>query len=136
MSAESILLIVGVAFAVIGFVFFIVRKLPKRIKRAHFTHKWRELQKLCVEKETWPGAVMDADDLLDEAMRRRRKSSKNMGERLVENQNVFSNNDAIWQAHKLADSLRSSENQPKLKEREVKESLVAFRQALRDLGAL
>lgn len=58
-----------------------------------------------------------------------------MGERMVSAQKSFSANDAVWKAHKLANKLRQ-DTQTKLKENDVKDSLIAFRQALRDLGAL
>ena len=58
-----------------------------------------------------------------------------MGERLVDAQRVLTNNDAIWFAHNLAKKA-VNDSTMKLKESDVKKSLVGFRQALRDLGAL
>jgi hypothetical protein len=54
---------------------------------------------------------------------------------MVSAQKQFTSNDAVWKAHKLANKIRT-QDQPKLKENEVKESLIAYRQALRDLRAL
>jgi hypothetical protein len=58
-----------------------------------------------------------------------------MGERMVAAQNNLSNNDAIWQAHKFANHIRHHP-EDSLSEQAVKAALVAYRQALRDLGAL
>jgi hypothetical protein len=127
--------LVGGLIALIGFGFFVLRKLPKRIKTVHYTKKWRDIQKLCANKETWPNAIIEADKLLDEVLKKRRKSGKSMGERMVEAQKDFTVNDAVWKAHKLANHLLQTES-AKLKEDDVKGSLVAYRQALRDLGAI
>jgi hypothetical protein len=58
-----------------------------------------------------------------------------MGERLVTAQRDLSNNDTVWFAHKLRNKL-VHEQFVGLKEADVKNALVGFRQALKDLGAL
>lgn len=113
-----------------------MRLLPRRkIKPAKFKEQWKELQKFCKSKETWPLAIINADKLLDEALKKKRLKGKSMGERLVDAQKLFTDNDSVWFAHNLAKKIMA-ETAGKLKENEVKKSLVGFRQALRDLGAL
>lgn len=113
-----------------------LRLLPRRkIKPAKFKEQWVELQKFCKNKDTWGLAVINADKLLDEALKKKRLKGKSMGERLVEAQKLLSDNDAVWFAHNLAKKLLD-ESAGRLKESEVKKSLVGIRQALRDLGAL
>jgi hypothetical protein len=131
MTAETILAIVGALIIAITGVVVIIKKLPKRVKTHHYTRKWRELQRLCHNKEQWMEALRAADALLDDVLKKKRFAGKTMGERMVEAQRNFSSNDAIWNAHKLAQKQDSH-----LKEEEVKNSLIAYRQALRDLGAL
>ncbi len=136
MSAEAIVAIVGASTGVLGLVFLVGRKIPKRLKTTKFTKKWRDLQRLCSDKETWAEAIIIADNLLDDAMKKRKKSGGSMGERLVESQHSFTKNEEVWHAHKLAKAVSSEEKAQKLKESDVKNALIAFRQALRDLGAL
>ena len=136
MSPELVVAIIGGAVAVLGFALVVLRKVPKRLKAGKFVNKWRELQKLCAQKETWGAAITQADDLLDESLKKRKKTGKTMGERLVNAEDAFSNKDAVWQAHKLANHVRHSGDTPKLKETDVKNALIAFRQALRDMGAI
>jgi hypothetical protein len=113
-----------------------MRILPRRkIKPAKFKEQWTELQKYCKSKETWPLAIINADKLLDEALKKKRLKGKSMGERLVDAQKQFTDNDSVWFAHNLAKKILA-ETAGKLKEADVKKSLVGFRQALRDLGAL
>lgn len=135
MSAEAIVAIVGASLAVLSILFIITRRLPKRVKRAHYTRKWRDIQTLCSNKSNWPQAILLADQLLGDVLRRKRREGRTMGERMVSAQKDFTNNDAIWKAHKFANKIRQAD-EPKLTENEIKEALVAFRQALRDLGAL
>ncbi len=137
MSPEAIVAVVGGVLATAGFSYFVARRLPKRIKSVQYISKWRALQRMCADKKQWNQVIQSADDLLDEVLKKKQKSGKTMGERMVSAQDDFTNNDALWQAHKLAGQLKNDTEQSyKIKEAEVKESLVAFRQGLRDLGAL
>ena len=110
------------------------RKRPKELKPEYFQAKWKEAQNFCKTKESWPLAVINADNLLDEALRKRRFKGKTMGERLVSAQHELTDNDAVWYAHKLRNRL-VHETDVKLKQGDVKKALVGIRQALKDLGA-
>lgn len=135
MSVEQIALLSCIGILAIVLVILILRKLPKRVKTSHYVRKWRDIQKLCGNKTDWSHAIIHADMLLDEVMKKRKITGKTMGERMVNAQTRFSANDAIWTAHKLANTIRQDGAQ-KLSESIVKDTLVAFRQAMRDLGAL
>ncbi len=114
---------------------YLQRRRPRTLKVEYFQHRWKELQKLCGDKTTWPLAIIDADKLLDEALKQNRIKGKTMGERLVAVQRSLSDNDGVWFAHKLRNKI-VHEQYDKLKEQDVKQALVGFRQALKDLGAL
>lgn len=135
MSPEMITIVGISAVAMLIFLIFALRSLPKRVKMTHYVKKWREIQALCANKDDWPHAIVHADMLLDEVLKKRKISGKTMGERMVSAQTKFSANDALWSAHKLANTIRQ-EGATKISEATVKDSLVAFRQALRDLRAL
>ncbi len=113
----------------------LLRFKPKKLNQEYYKEHWQALQKLCKDKSTWPLAVIDADKLLDEALKRSRYKGKSMGERLVSAQHAISDNDGVWYGHKLRNRL-VHENSVKLKERDVKDALVGIRAALKDLGAL
>lgn len=139
MSVEAIAAIIGSIIIVLTFVVvilkFVVKKVPRKLKEDKFMAKWQELQAYCKDKATWPDAILAADKLLDEALVKRRFKGKNMGERLVSAQKMFSSNDEVWFGHKLCKKIQE---QPdfKLKESDVKDALFGFRQALKDLNAL
>ncbi len=135
MSLESIVFItVGVLLALISLAIIAVR-VPKRLKNEYFMARWKELQQHCKDKQTWPQALQEADKLLDRALKKRKFKGKTMGERMVSAQRTFTDNDATWFAHNIYKKIMADPNF-KLRESDVKNALVGFRQALRDLGAL
>jgi hypothetical protein len=126
----------GIVLLVIVFgVGFLLRRKPKSLNQSYYQDQWQTLQKLCKDKSTWPLAVIDADKLLDDALKRLRYKGKTMGERLVAAQRNIKDNDGAWFGHKLRNRL-VHENNVKLTERDVKEALLGIRAALKDLGAL
>lgn len=108
----------------------------KRIKKVEkFVDEWRDLQAMCRDKSNWADALVRADKLLDKALKKRRFKGKTMGERLVEAQRFFNDNDDVWFAHNLAKKV-AGDTEIKLKETDVKDALLGFRDALKDIGAL
>ncbi|HSX43476.1 MAG TPA: hypothetical protein VLF59_05320 [Candidatus Saccharimonadales bacterium] len=114
---------------------FLLRRRPKGLNREYYQERWMELQKLCKDKSTWPLAVIDADKLLDDALKRRKYRGKTMGERLVSAQRDIKDNDGVWYGHKLRNKLVHESN-IRLNEKEVKQALLGLRAGLKDLGAL
>ncbi len=104
---------------------------------AKFTERWIALQKHCASRKTWPQAIIEADELLDEALRRRGYKGKTIGERLVAAQHDLTSNDTIWVGHKLRKKVTEDDLDVRtLKKKDMVIALSGFRQALRDLGAL
>ena len=120
-----------------GFVLLAVvaMSIPKRLKSRYFVTEWRQLQSFCKDKGRWPEAIGSADMLLDRALKKRKFKGGSMGERMVSAQRTFSDNDAAWFAHNLHKKVKA-DPAFKLKESDVKDALVGFRQALKDIGAL
>ncbi|HSH55345.1 MAG TPA: hypothetical protein VK983_00805 [Candidatus Limnocylindrales bacterium] len=114
---------------------YLQRKRPRTLNVEYFQTRWKEIQNLCGDKTTWPLAIIDADKLLDEALKQNKIKGKTMGERLVAVQRSLTDNDGVWYAHKLRNRL-VHEQDIRLKEKDVKQALIGFRQALKDLGAL
>jgi len=114
---------------------YLLKRKPKKLKIDSFQKKWKEAQALCAKEATWPLAVINADKLLDEALKKLKYKGKTMGERLVSAQHDIANNDTLWFGHKLRNKL-VHEDLKKLKKKDVLEALVGFRDALKDLGAL
>lgn len=107
--------------------------LRKRKSKESIEARWKENQKLLADKKTWKQAVIGADELLDEVLKRRHFKGKTMGERLVAAQHNLSANDTVWYSHKLRNKI-VQENIDVTKS-EVKKALLGFWQALKDLEA-
>ena len=127
-AGVGILIIVAVAIV-------LVFRLPRRLKSKYFLGKWQELQAKLPDKDHWAQAIIEADKLLDEALKKRRIKGKTMGERLVNVQKEFSDNDSVWFGHKLSVRLRSNPDLP-VRKHDVKRALLGLRQGLKDIGAL
>lgn len=113
----------------------IPRRPRKKLNPVKYAERWQELQKLCATRSTWPEAIIAADNLLSEALKKRRYKGKTTGEKLVAAQHELSDNEAVWFGHKLRNRI-ANEDVRKLKKQDIIEALAGFRQALRDLGAL
>jgi hypothetical protein len=136
MNQMYLAIIAGVVLLAMVFgVGFLLRRKPKALNQAYYQDQWQTLQKLCKDKSTWPLAVIDADKLLDDALKRRKYKGKTMGERLVSAQRDIKDNDGVWFGHKLRNRL-VHENNVKLTETDVKQALLGIRSGLKDLGAL
>lgn len=127
-------LIAGAALLALVIIGSIFAKRPRKMNQAHYQAKWQDLQKLLNDQATWPLAIIDADKLLDDALKAHKYKGKTMGERLVAAQRDIQANDDVWFGHKLRNRL-VHEHDVKLKERDVKEALLGIRHALKDLGA-
>lgn len=107
------------------------------MKTARYQTRWQELQKNCASRKSWPEAVIEADKLLSEALKKSGYKGKNTGERLVAAQHELTANEMVWLGHKLSKKLSQEDvDVRKLKKKDVIDALAGFRQALRDLGAL
>lgn len=135
LTFEAKVIVLSVSLIVTVVFWFAYRRIPKSVNPNRFANRWQELQSYCRDKTTWPQAILTADKLLDEVLKRRKFKGSSMGERMVSAQRYFTNNDDLWFAHNLCKKLKA-DAQMKLKEDDVKEALVGFRQGLRDLGAL
>jgi len=116
-----------------------MRLLPRRrkLKVKKYTERWQGLQSHCASRKTWPQAIIEADDLLNEVLKKFCYKGKTTGERLVAAQHALSSNDTVWVGHKLRKRMEQEEvDVRKLKKKDMVIALAGFRQALRDLGAL
>jgi hypothetical protein len=133
-SNIKIIIVIGVLVVIIGLVGLLQKK-PRKLNKARYMKKWQKLQLFLPNRATWPLAIIDADKLLDEALKRRRFKGKSTAERLVAAQHSLTDNDAVWYGHKLRNKL-VHEQDLKLRKRDVRNALTGIRQALKDLKAL
>ncbi len=115
---------------------FAASKLKRsELDKNYYRRRWQEIQNLLKTTEGQQLSIIEADKLLDEALKKLRFSGKTMGERLVSAQRNFSSANNVWTAHKLRNRL-VHEPSVRLNKRQLQSALSAFRTALKDLGAL
>ncbi len=135
MSFEAYVAIGVFAFIFLAVSILIFRRLPKRLKQDKLSARWKKLQQLCSDETKWPQAVIEADNLLIEVLKKKRFKGPSAGERLVDAQKKFTNNDAVWYGHKLRTRIDINP-EIKLTKEEVQKALLGLRSALKDIGAL
>ena len=84
---------------------------------------------------TYMNAVIEGDKLLDKALHEIGVPGKTMGDRLKRSGDKFSNLDAVWKAHKLRNTV-AHETDFDISYKQAATALLAYKQALKDLGAI
>ena len=80
-------------------------------------------------------AVIEADKLLEKALLEMVLHGKTMGERMKAASNRFTQNNSVWYAHKMRNMIAHERNF-KVDYNKAAHALKAYRQALKDLGAI
>ncbi|OVE79331.1 hypothetical protein BVY00_00685 [bacterium G20] len=135
MTIVFLIIVIVFGLIVLFFLTRLVSHKPHRLNQQHYQKRWLEI---LARVKTYDGmilAVIDADKLFDEVLKKQNYKGKTMGERLVAAQHDISDNDSVWYAHKLRNRL-VHEPTMRLRKNEAKNALAGFRQGLKDLGAL
>lgn len=106
------------------------------VDRAETTSRWNTI--MAVSNTGASGlksSINEADKLLDHVLKQLGYGGERMGERLKQAGPRFSDQNAVWRAHKLRNAL-AHEIGFDLVPNQAKEALHDFEQALKDLGAL
>lgn len=135
MEPIQILIIVVVGLLLLGAITWVSRQ-AFRLDTKYYTRRWQHVQKTLKDGNSGQRlAIIDADKLVDHAMKARRVSGKTMGERLRNAEELLgANYQNLWDAHKLRNRLVHEET--KLRSSDVRFAMKAFYAALKSLGAL
>jgi hypothetical protein len=106
------------------------------VDRQFFIDRWDTIQKTYQNTPSkWMEVLIEADKLVDEALKQRGYSGKTMGERMVSANRIFKDPDMIWNAHKLRNRV-VHETGIKVKKSHVSYALRGYRKALKDLEVI
>ena len=127
-------LIVAAMFFVI---LFLTKKSARPLKREKYQSRWLKIESSLKRDNdaSHSMAILNADKLLDQALRDRGFKGKTMGERLKAADKEWSKSDHVWAAHKIRNKL-AHEPDVKVSYEIAARTLVAFKRALKDLGAI
>lgn len=129
----AILVVAGLLVAVI----MITKKSAPGLDLAVYRSRWLKIEQVLSRDEpsSYLLAILEADKLLDQALRDRGIAGQTMGERMKAAQATWSNANAVWGAHKVRNRI-AHESGFQVSYDETRRALGGFRQGLKDLGAI
>jgi hypothetical protein len=127
-------LIVAVLLVV---VMVLTKKGPAPLDVEKYRTRWLSIENQLDRNNTTHTAmiVLEADKLLDQALRERGIKGETMGERMKVAKDTWSNANAVWTAHKLRNQI-AHESGVTVSYDDARRALGAFKQALKDIGAI
>lgn len=133
MNIELIAIVIGTIILLVLLKF--TSKTSSSLKKEYYQKKWAEIKVL--ERTSAAAqrlAVMEADKLLDHALKEWRLSGETMSDRMKAAGKLMGDEDAVWSAHKLRNRLAHEDVHPKPSE--IRKAIHNFGTALKKLGAL
>ncbi len=136
---DSVIVIMFAAIIFVAILLLIIitttRKAPKGINQEEFRLKWLKIEsKLSEDEPSNQMAIINADKLLDQALRARGFAGETMAERMKKAERQFKDSKSVWVVHKLRNRIVHEEMT--IKHSGTKRALTVYKRALKDLGAL
>ena len=129
----SILIFAGILFVMIA----LTKRGPTALDVQKYQKRWLTIEQQLKRDEpsSYHMSVLSADSLLDHALKERGVQGATMGERMKQMQQKWSNANNVWTAHKLRNQI-AHEPDVALDYAGARRALAAFKQALKDVGAI
>lgn len=129
----AIIIIATLLFAVIT----LTKKGTTALDVDKYRSKWLSIEQSLVRdsEATYHMAVLNADKLVDHALKERGFKGQTMGDRMKFAKETWSNRNSIWEAHKLRNQI-AHEPDVRIGYDQARRALAGFKQALKDLGAI
>lgn len=129
----AIFIVGGLLFAAIA----LTRRGPKGLDVEKYRSRWMTIEQQLKRDEvgSYQLCILNADKLLDQALQERGLPGSTMGERMKNMQAKWSNANNVWSAHKVRNQI-AHEPDVKLDYNSARRHLGAFKQALKDVGAI
>lgn len=139
MDSTLIGFLVGVLIVagLLMFVITITKRGHKQLDMEKYRCKWMAIEQGLHRNDASSHvlSILNADKLLDQALRERGVAGETMGERMKAERNTWKNANAVWSAHKLRNQI-AHETDVKVNYDDTRRALSAFKQALKDIGAI
>lgn len=113
------------------------RKGGRNLDVDKYRTQWLRIERQLVrgEESSYHLSVLNADKLLDQALRQRGLSGETMGERMKSAKDMWTSANNVWAAHKIRNRI-AHEPDVNVQYEDARRSLAAFKQGLKDLGAI
>lgn len=130
---SAILIFGGILFVVVSF----AKNSPRTLDVDKYRSRWMNIEMKLNRDDvnSYTVCIFEADKLLDQALREKGLSGKTMAERMKQCQGKWTNGNGVWAAHKLRNRL-AHETDVKLDFERSRQALVAYKQGLKDVGAI
>jgi len=130
---SAVLVVGGILFAVIA----LTKRGPKTLDVEKYRTRWMSIEQQLKRDElsSYGMCILNADKLLDQALTERNIQGKTMADRMKQMQPKWSNANNVWTAHKLRNQI-AHEPDVRLDYDGSRRALAAFKQALKDVGAI
>ena len=127
------ILIIGVAVIV---VISVTGRNTRNLDVQKYQKRWLTIESSLKKDQpsSYQLSILHADKLLDMALKERGFKGETMGERMKSANSTWKNADHVWGAHKIRNKI-AHEPDVHINYEIAARSLVAFKQALKDLGA-
>jgi len=132
----ELILACGIVIALLIIFVSIRTRRTSSFDRQYFKNEWAKVLKpLSLGEQGWRLAIIDADKLLDHALKQHGARGQSMGDRMRDREKYFSHYNDLWAAHKLRNRL-VHEPGVTLGKQLTHRALNEFQRALKELGAL
>lgn len=132
-SFAAIIVLGSLLFAVVTF----TKKGTTHLDKSYYQTRWLALEhQLTRDNESsYTATILEADKLVDAALRQRGFSGNTMAERLKSANKQIPSAQYIWSSHKLRNRI-AHEDDVRISYDDARRALAGFKQGLKDLGAL
>ena len=129
----AILIVGGLLFVFVS----IAKNSPRELDVEKYRSRWLSIETSLSRNNEGSQTlcILNADKLLDQALRDRGIPGKTMAERMKSCQGKWTNGNGLWAAHKVRNRL-AHETDATIDYDRAKQALVAYKQGLKDLGAI
>ena len=136
-SVFFMLIAVLIVGAILALFIFFGRKPTSRLDMEKYQSRWLAIETSLDRSNpsTYHLAVLNADKLVDHALRECHYQGETMGERMKSAQKKWSHASHVWSAHKLRNKLAHEPDATVAPDAGLR-ALSAYKQALKDLGAI
>lgn len=138
MDSGIILLFATVlVIGVILFAMITVGKRGGRLDVEKYRVRWLDIEQSVVkdQEQSFHLAILNADKLVDQALRDKCYRGQTMAERLKATRGQLSHREELWSAHKLRNRI-AHESDVRVNYNQTRRALNAYKHTLRDLGAI
>jgi len=128
------------AVIIVGILLFAVVTLSKKggaFDVEKYRTRWMTIEQSLVKdnEPSYHMAILNADKLLDQALREAGVKGQTMGDRMKFARDRWSNRDAVWASHKMRNKI-AHETDVRVSYDTARRALAGFKQGLKDLGAI